>query len=170
MKHFLYGAIAGLALLFGLATVVQSQTITQSNQVSQSVASWTPVLTFATPGDLSVAYTTQSGTYSRQGRRIVIHCQIVTSSFTHFTASGVLRVTGLPFNASAAITTAFAPVAFGGITKANYTTITSQIVASGGNISFIASGSGQAVSTVTAADLPTGGTVVLDFTTTYLAD
>ena len=58
---------------------------------------WVPALTFATPGDLSVGYTTQKGTYTKIGNRVILDFQIVTSSFTYTTASGFLQVTGLPF-------------------------------------------------------------------------
>lgn len=33
---------------------------------------WTPVLTFATPGDLSVAYSTQAGSYTKIGRQVMV--------------------------------------------------------------------------------------------------
>lgn len=58
---------------------------------------WTPTLTFATPGNLSVAYTTQSGQYTKIGRRVSVEAVIITSTFTHTTASGQLQITGLPF-------------------------------------------------------------------------
>lgn len=62
---------------------------------------WTPVLTFDTPGNLSVTYALQTGTYTKKGREVTVHCSIGTSVFTHTTASGSLRVTGLPFTKSA---------------------------------------------------------------------
>lgn len=58
---------------------------------------WTPVVTFATAGDVSVAYSTRIGTYVKIGRKVFIELVIVTSTFTHTTASGNLRITGLPF-------------------------------------------------------------------------
>lgn len=58
---------------------------------------WTPTITFATPGNLSVAYTTQSGTYTKIGRTVSINLLLVTSSFTHTTASGQFTINGLPF-------------------------------------------------------------------------
>jgi hypothetical protein len=59
---------------------------------------WTPAVTFATPGDVSVAYSTQSGRYTKVGRKVTCEFQIITSSFTHGTAAGNFRITGLPFN------------------------------------------------------------------------
>lgn len=60
---------------------------------------WTPVLTFATPGDLSVVYSLQTGTYRKVGSIVTARFQIVTTTFTHTTAAGALRITGLPFTA-----------------------------------------------------------------------
>lgn len=57
---------------------------------------WTPTLTFAVPGDLSVAYTTRAGWYWRLGNIFYVQAQIETSTWTWTTASGSLKVTGFP--------------------------------------------------------------------------
>ena len=57
---------------------------------------WTPGLTFASPGDLSVTYGLQLGRYTRFGPMVWVAAIVQTSSFTHTTASGALRITGLP--------------------------------------------------------------------------
>ena len=57
---------------------------------------WTPVVTFDTPGDLNVVYSTQTGSYTKKGREVTVTGEIVTSTFTHTTASGSLRITGIP--------------------------------------------------------------------------
>lgn len=60
---------------------------------------WTPALTAGSGvGDLSVSYTTQIGTYTKIGNFIVLHFVIVTSAFTHTTASGAIGVGGLPYS------------------------------------------------------------------------
>lgn len=66
------------------------------------VGTWTPSLTFATPGDLNVAYTTQVGRYRKYGRLLWVDFRIVTSNFTFTTASGALNIAGLPFTMGAA--------------------------------------------------------------------
>lgn len=66
-----------------------------------AATSWTPVATFATPGDLSVVYSAQLGRYWRIGNLIFWNCQIQTTTFTYTTASGNFRVTGLPVAAVA---------------------------------------------------------------------
>jgi hypothetical protein len=60
---------------------------------------WTPVITFATPGDLAVVYGNQTGAYHRIGKLILINYYLTTTTFTHTTASGDMRITGIPFAA-----------------------------------------------------------------------
>ena len=126
--------------------------------------SWTPVLTYSTPGNLSVTYSQQVGRGVKIGGWVILSGHIVTSAFSHTTASGDLRVTGNPFSA-ANITNlnTIGSVSWGGITKANYTQVCPRIAAGSNIVDFIASGSGQAASSVIAADTPTGGTVSLRF-------
>src|SRR5688572_16415632 len=80
---------------------------------------WTPVVTFATPGDLNVAYTVQQGLYTKIGRKVTLQLAIVTSAFTHTTAAGSLQITGVLFASSNG--TYAGAMYFQGITKANYT-------------------------------------------------
>jgi hypothetical protein len=61
---------------------------------------WTPTLTFATPGNLSVSYSVRGGHYTKVGRLVTCELYIVTSAFTHTTAAGLLSVTGLPFTSA----------------------------------------------------------------------
>lgn len=58
---------------------------------------WTPVLTAATPGDLNIVYSVQVGTYRKVGDEVSLRWTIQTSTFTHTTAAGALRITGVPF-------------------------------------------------------------------------
>lgn len=127
---------------------------------------WVPTLTFATPGDLSVTYATRTGKYTKIGRAVILHGQVITSAFTHTTASGQIQFTGLPF-VSAAGQNYVGATAFAGITKATYTQVGGFIVAGAQTITFFAFGSGVAVSPVVVADMPTGGTVNLSTTIIY---
>ena len=127
---------------------------------------WTPVLTFATPGDLSVTYSTQSAIYTKIGRQVFVTCNLVTSAFTHTTASGALRVTGLPFT-SAGGTSNRGALDWAGITKATFTEISAAIGGAVALVDFVANGSAVGASTVTATDCPTGGTMRLIFSATY---
>lgn len=68
---------------------------------------FSPTITFATPGDLTVAYSSQTGVYTKVGRLVHFTINLLTTTFTHTTASGTLQISGLPFastgNHSAAI-------------------------------------------------------------------
>lgn len=120
--------------------------------------SWTPVITFATPGNLAVTYATQSGRYTKIGANVFWWVIATTSSFTHTTASGAFRVTGLPF-AGAAVNQFGAGGSLAGYTKAGYTQITPYVASGQAYIEFVANGSGVALANLAAADIPTGGTV-----------
>lgn len=127
---------------------------------------WTPVLTFATPGDLSVAYSIQTGTYERFGRTVIAQFDITTSTFTHTTASGLLNITGVDFTAGSAAGQT-GPIVFSGITKATYTNFVAEMAVSSKIITLKASGSGVGLASVAAADMPTAGSVILRGTVTY---
>lgn len=130
---------------------------------------FTPVLTFATPGDVAVAYTNQVARYTRIGNRIHAQIDILTSSFTHTTASGNLRITGMPVGIMPRATGARwqGALEFQGITKATYTNFAMAAIALDASLYITASGSGVARSLVTAADMPTGGSVIINSQLTW---
>lgn len=126
------------------------------------VGTWTPVITFATPGDLSVTYSTQIGRYERIGDYVTLDFTLGTSAFTHTTAANALRITGSPFTAVANTGDRHTgTLSWRGITKANYTHINTTLSENSAIIEALACGSGQSATGVTAADMPTGGTVLL---------
>lgn len=63
---------------------------------------WTPTFTFATPGNLSVAYSSRVGWYTKIGNLVQVQMGVTTSTWTWTTSSGEFRITGLPFAAAAA--------------------------------------------------------------------
>lgn len=128
---------------------------------------WTPSVTFATPGDLAVTYSVQTGTYRKTGKRVDVAFSLVTSAFTHTTAAGLLTLTGLPFAGAAGYT---GPLDFQGITKAGYTNFVAKTVAATTTLQVAAGGSGVVAATVLAADTPTGGTLRLVGSLTYLSE
>ena len=130
---------------------------------------WTPTLSFQTPGNLSVAYAAQVGSYTRIGNRVVLQAFIALSSFTHTTASGFLRINGIPFNGSSGSSRHnYGSLLFSGITKAGYTQFVTSIEPSvSSSVLVYCSGSGITESFISAADMPTGGTVNIKFTMTY---
>jgi hypothetical protein len=150
-----------------LSTALQSTVITGATDYTDST--WTPVLTFATPGNLSVSYLTQSGSYVRVGKMITCCFNISTSAFTWTTAAGALQITGLPFTSRAATgLNAYGGLRWQGITKASYTSMVPEVASANSYIRVLTSGSGQAVAAIAAADMPSGGTVQLLGTVTYL--
>lgn len=60
---------------------------------------WTPSLTFDTPGDLAITYGSRVGRVTKVGRMVHLSFVVTTSAFTHSTASGSFRITGMPFSA-----------------------------------------------------------------------
>lgn len=122
---------------------------------------WTPVLTFATPGDLARTYTTQLGIYTKVGRQVIAEFEIVTATFTHTTAAGNLQITGLPFTKGAGQPASVDSITFGGITAAGYGSMVAKLAASSNVINFEGSGSAQPPAMVTVSNVPTGGSVVL---------
>lgn len=125
-------------------------------------------MTFATPGDLAVTYSTQLGLYTRVSQLVVVSFQIATSSFTFATSSGGLIVTGLPFTVKNDAVGSYGPFEFSGITKAGYTMAICNAAPGSTRIDFRMAGSGVSSTTVKAADTPSGGTLVLNGTVTYV--
>jgi len=130
---------------------------------------WTPTVTFATPGDLSVTYNTgqRIGTYTRIGDRLYINFAVGTATFTYTTASGALQITGLPFTAKTAAGQNIGSMVWGGITKAGYTQVVPRVNSAASLVDFIASGSGVTQASVISTDVPTTSTVVLRGTLVY---
>ena len=132
-------------------------------QLTLRPESWTPVLTCATPGDLSVSYTTQFGRKKLIGNYGLAWWNIVTSAFSYGgTASGSVHITGLGETAlNVTSLRNFGVLDYQGITKANYTTFTPQLNANSAVIIFSAAGSAQTRADLEIGDLPTGGDVIL---------
>lgn len=123
---------------------------------------FTPTLTCATPGNLSVTYggaSNQVGRYTRIGNMVFYQIFVGTTAFTHTTASGDLRITGLPFTVGNYTQNyGTGAMAVNGLTKAGYTNFAGYTVLNTTTLSIIASGSGVANAIVQITDLPTGGT------------
>ena len=59
---------------------------------------FTPTLSYTTPGTLSVSYSQQTGYYTKIGRVVNFSIDLRLSAFSKGTASGDLLINGLPFN------------------------------------------------------------------------
>ena len=79
-----------------------STAVWKQSPSGSGVQSWTPIFTFIHPGDLSVVYTKQYGSYSYVGN-------LITATFelqfipTYTTSNGYMLINGLPIANNAAI-------------------------------------------------------------------
>jgi hypothetical protein len=60
---------------------------------------WSPALTFATPGNLAVAYSTLTATYTKIGDTVTFAIRIATSTFNWTTSTGSALIINFPFTA-----------------------------------------------------------------------
>lgn len=128
---------------------------------------WTPTITFETPGNLSVAYSTRQGFYTVKDEVVTLYYTLITSTFTHTTASGNLELTGLPFKVRTDRLMANS-LRFNGVTKTGATQAYALTLGTADDrLRFSMSGSGFAQGYITAADMPTGGSVILQGTINY---
>lgn len=135
-----------------------------------AIGIWTPTFAFTTPGNSVFAYTVRDGYYVRIGPLVLVAFSLLFSTFTHTTASGNARITGLPFNITV-VNTAYASGGLhgSGITKANYTQLLGMIGVIN-LIQLVMRGSAQPQGDVTAADMPTGGTPSFNGSILYRTD
>jgi len=124
------------------------------------LTAWTPTITCATPGDLTVAYSIREGSQYRLGGIIITHFSILTSTWTHTTASGTLILEGFPV-ASVALSKSIAAIGYGGMTKAGYHSMTAEAFSNASQIFFYASGSAVGMAQLNVTDFPTVGPVLL---------
>lgn len=128
--------------------------------------SWTPSVSFATPGDLSVSYSTQLGTYTRVGRLVYVTFRVVTSSFTYSSASGNFHIPGLPWSNKLGAGLTAGSIQMNGWVFADKALI---LVANSGS-SYMQIGSdasGANMSTLTTARIASGGTLDVRGAITY---
>lgn len=133
---------------------------------------WTPQITFATPGDLSVTYQFNEGNYVRDRRIYTLWGIIKTTAFTYTTASGNLIITGIPkaFSAYSAFYQPTGNCAWSGITlPAGYGQINVNGTSGGTSIFLQAFGSASSILTLTTTHVPTTSTVNLRFELRYIA-
>lgn len=129
---------------------------------------WTPVFTFATPGDKSVTYAAQIGSYIRVGHIAICTFNIVSSAFTWSTSSGAALITGLPFTAKNVTGEQWVgSMLVGGVTKATYTQFVPKILTNTAQIELVANASGLSSSSIIASEVPSGGTLNFRGTITY---
>ncbi len=126
---------------------------------------WTPTLGFDTAGNESIILSTADGTYEKFGRIVRAQFAIISSTFTHSTASGGLRLGGLPFTAST--WNARGAVTAEGWTLASVSALTYGLKG-GTTYGYIyASRTATTVATMGTGEWPTAGTVKITGTVVY---
>jgi len=79
-----------------LAAALTDETGTAGTVPFQEIGTFTPTITFATVGDLSISYSAQDGNYMRIGNLGFIYAKVDFTP-TYTTASGAFRLSSLPF-------------------------------------------------------------------------
>lgn len=133
---------------------------------------WTPGLTLATPGDLSVVLSNSfDAYYTKIGQLVTVNFALVATTFTYTTASGNLLITGLPFLPSPSDNKqrAYAPVLFQGFNKAGYSAILAAVIGNSSSMQVLASGMGQPIAVIGASDVPSAASIVLAGSLSYNA-
>lgn len=130
----------------------------------------TPALTFATPGTLSVAYgASNSGSYTRIGNRVFFSLDLDVSTVTLGTASGALRISGLPTAAVTGddIACTLCNHSSGVTYSASRTWITPIVVGGQSYVQFYQNGSALAATDLTATNITSGGALRLQISGSY---
>jgi len=138
----------------GVATALAANVIGGGGiGLSTATLSFTPVVSYATPGDLSVSYAVQEGSYVRVGNIVQYNFEVTfTPTFT--TSLGALTIT-LPLNANTSFANAFGAVSMSNVTLSALNT---QVIAITNSTTFnlYQSGSTTGRSMLGAAQLTSG--------------
>ena len=151
------------------AAVLSDETGVVGKVPFEETGTWTPVLTFATPGDLSVSYTTQLGYYTRVGSTMTLYCNLVATP-TYTTASSTLRVTGVPYTMRSESNSGGCAI----LDHSNTLTYPSGTFAKARPLSnntifdFVTNGSATNISNIQVAGAPSGSAQTLRFRITVL--
>lgn len=129
---------------------------------------WTPTLDFATTGDLSNAYSTQSGTYIRIGNLIFVSCNLIVTP-THTTASGELRIGGLPYSSVARCSLVIGYMDADITWPTNYTQLAMRTPASQSYAVLRAHKTATNSTNIQASNVASGNSITLEFSGVYEA-
>lgn len=176
----LAGVGAGDSPTMTALTLTNGQIVFPASQVASAGANtlddyeegtFTPSFTFATPGTLSITWSSLlTGLYTKIGRKVSCQFELVSSAYTLGTGSGLASITGLPFTSgNNSNSQSIGSLDFGGITKANYTQFVPSIGASATTAGIVGCAQAQSAASLTAAEFPTGGTIRLIGSVTYFA-
>lgn len=128
--------------------------------------SWTPTMTFATPGDLSVSYATQSGNYCRIGDLVIVNFALACTP-TYTTASGVWQITNAPQTAGTPIMHGSVIIESAMTFAAGRTYPVLRIGASSTTLTIVSGGSAVTINSFTTTQFPTTVQQIIRGTITY---
>lgn len=130
----------------------------RANAIGYETGEVTPTITFATPGDLSHSYADQDGHYWRFGP--MVHFNLLVSTTPTFTtASGNLRIEGLPYAAASSPDASIGVVLLGSTGIAfpgSRTFAVCQVSASTDYVEILVGASATTTTTLTATDVTSG--------------
>jgi hypothetical protein len=154
---------------------------------------WTPAVTFATEGNLSgvcsdTSYTTKStceanggtwtpglvyahtyGTYTKIGSLVTLQFDVKTSTFTHSTASGALRINNLPYRPRPMDGQLYRPVGTTSVANiTGFTDINCLATEQSTVLNFIKTPATNGL--IQASDCPSGGNLILHGSIQYETD
>lgn len=121
-------------------------------------------VTFSTPGDISVSYTTRDVTWTRIGNRVFLRGYILTSAFTYTTSSGGFTITGCAPFPPVDLNLPPGPTLIDGFSSISGGPVV--VINTSGNISIYFSGTG-ARGQVTTTQSPSGSNKEIYFTIAY---
>lgn len=152
-----------------LAAALTDETGVVGTVPFEETGTWTPVLTFGTPGDLSVSYATQLGYYTRVGSIVTLYCNLVATP-TYTTASSTLRVTGAPYSQRTVTNSGGGAIVHhtNTLTYPSGTWVCARILSASSTIDFVCAGSATSLANIQTAGAPSGSAQTLRFYLTYL--
>lgn len=138
---------------------------------------WVPVLSADNPGDLATAVSQDPninhgihGEYVKMGRLVWASFRFY-AGVTYSTASGYLKITGLPYPmANVKNSQTVGPFTFQGIVKPSYTQFGVIVFPGTDVIRLFAAGQAQYENQLQITEIPSGGNVLLEGTVMYLTD
>lgn len=131
------------------------------------ITGWTPELTCSNPGNLNVTHSTAVGRCIEMGNVVTVTFTIL-ADVTHSTASGAVRIAGLPFpGVDLFETTWHGAAVHSGINKSGFTDFALELGPGGDAINIRASRQGGNRAFVNIDDLPSGSSIRLEGTLTY---
>jgi hypothetical protein len=114
--------------LNSFGNAVSEGSVLTGNWIGARTGSFTPGIVFATNGDFAPVYTVQHGRFWRLGTLVYFQLTLEFSANAYSTASGVARITGLPFaSVNEASSYYLSPVVIGPVANVTFSS-TQQIV------------------------------------------